>query len=236
MQPGDYETAFEIPTPWGLCVAVRLPLQAPSAEPDELPDLHPDEVAFASSLPGPRRITWIGGRIALRRAMRAIGEGRGPIFANPRGAPSVPPGIAASLSHKRVLAVAIATRMQGATLGIDIEDATPRNFDIARRVLVPEELQALQRLPETERWLGFIARFSLKESTYKAIDPFVARYVAFAEATVRVGREPGDAAIALELKNNEGPFDIAAWWTIRDGHIISVVRASPACGGSRRVP
>ncbi len=122
------------------------------------------------------------------------------------------------------MAIAIAARADGFTLGIDLEEWGPRPVDIARRVLVDGELRAIGALPEADRWQGLMLRFSLKEAVYKALDPFVERYIAFSEASVEP-HEDGSARIELSLRGAEGPFALSAAWFVRDGHVVSIVRA-----------
>ena len=68
-----------------------------------------------------------------------------------------------------------------------IVDAGPDVADdwIAEHVLVPEELEAIRDLPDDRKWIALLVRFSVKEAVYKALDPYVHRYVGFHEAIVR---------------------------------------------------
>lgn len=222
MHPQPFDTAFYLDSPLGRCVAVHLPRDSRAEVGLDL--LHPLERNFAEQLAPLRRTSWVGGRIALRRAMAAVGSFDAPILSTPRGAPELPAGVAGSISHKRSMAIAIAAPAGGFTLGVDLEESSPRPVDIARRVLVDEELEALNRFPEPERWRGLMLRFSLKEAVYKALDPFVERYIAFSEASVDP-RDDGSAAIVMNLRGGEGPFALSASWFLRDAYIISVVRA-----------
>jgi 4'-phosphopantetheinyl transferase EntD len=90
----------------GVCVGVALP-EAPGPV---LPaELHPDEAAYAQLLAPLRRVGFVGGRLALRAALAALGaRDVGPIMATARGAPALPAGFVGSVSHKREVAVAIA--------------------------------------------------------------------------------------------------------------------------------
>lgn len=178
----------------------------------------------AAGLSPLRQVTWVGGRLALHRALERAGLPACDILSTPRGAPLLPPGAAGSISHKRHLAIAIAAPSDGATLGIDLERGEQRPVDITHRILVEEELHDLQRMPPGDRWRAVMIRFSLKEAVYKALDPFVGRYIAFSEASVRV--EPtGAVSVQLSLRGGEGPFALSAWFAEHAGYIVSVVRA-----------
>ena len=61
----SFERRFLLELPFGSCAGVSLP-----AGEFELPAaLHPEEAAFALTLPEARRAGWVGGRVALRAAL-----------------------------------------------------------------------------------------------------------------------------------------------------------------------
>jgi 4'-phosphopantetheinyl transferase EntD len=193
-------------------------------------DLHPDEAAFAATLRGYRQVGFVGGRLALREARHALGAPIGPSLPDDRGAPSMPPGFVGSVSHKRTLAVAIAARDVEGIVGVDLEDRAPARLRIADRVLRPPEVEALAAIAgddpdevERRRWQALLLRFSIKESIYKAIDPFVRRYVGFLEAEVHPDNQ-GGARVAMHLQHGEGPFTIDARYRWLPGRLLTSVR------------
>jgi len=230
----SFEVMFEHVLPAGTCVAVTLPEGDGFAPP---PTLHADEAAFVHSSSAARRATFIGGRVALRAAIAAVGGGSGeaarPILSTPRGAPALPPGFVGSISHKRELAVAIAARAAPtplATVGIDVEIARPPRTEIAPRVLTPGERAALADLDDRARAAAVLFRFAAKEAIYKALDPWVQRMVSFQEVEIVTG--PGGAgwAARLSLARGEGPFNVALHDASRDGLVLVVAaieRARP---------
>src|SRR4051812_2500914 len=87
--------------PEGHLVAVALPEAGASAITDEdLAPLDPRERDHAAGLPPARRLTWTGGRIALRAALADLAITCGPILSTDRGAPAMPANLSASVSHK----------------------------------------------------------------------------------------------------------------------------------------
>ncbi|HJX51839.1 MAG TPA: hypothetical protein VJ801_03645, partial [Polyangia bacterium] len=154
------EIAFRLNLVHGRCVGVRIP-----AEVDEkvLAALVPEERRFVSTLARGRHASWIAGRLALREAFRDLGIEPGPILATRRGAPALPSDLAGSISHKRTLAVGLAARCQsGARIGVDLETSPPAfasaqethaqvHPDVRTRVLTPDELARLERVPEEHR-------------------------------------------------------------------------------------
>jgi len=68
-----------------------------------------------------------------------------------------------------------------------------------------------------------LLRFSIKEAVYKAIDPFVQRFVGFRE--VAVFPEPdGQVAVRAHLQP-PAPLTIRARWTTHDQFYITSARA-----------
>ena len=111
-------------------------------------------------------------------------------------------------------------------LGVDIENYRPERMSVLPKVLRPEELAAIEALPEQDRWLAALLRFSIKESIYKAIDPYVRRYVGFQEALVVPDLE-GRAMVTMFLERDEGPFAIDARYLWLEGRLLTSVRIRP---------
>jgi 4'-phosphopantetheinyl transferase EntD len=201
-----FERRFLLDLPFGICVGVSLPADGAFELP---PGLHPVEIAFARALPEARRAGWVGGRVALRAALAAGGvEASEPMLATPRGAPLLPAGAVGSVSHKRTIAVALCAREANprATIGIDVEDLRPLRTDIASRVLTADELAVLPA-DGPARDAAVLLAFSAKEAIYKALDPWVHRFVGFQEASVARGSD-GSLAGRLALAGSEGPFSV----------------------------
>ena len=216
-----YSLAFQMELAYGYCVGVRMPdlrqaqllTQGADAEPTRNPlavdwpiptrGLTAEERACAENLRGYRRPDYIAGRLALRAALGHHGTGAATIGATERGAPIVPDGAVGSISHKRPFAIALAARADGWTLGVDLEDQAPTSTDITRRVLTESERATLARLYGDMTGLSYrlavVRRFSIKEAIYKAIDPFVQRYVGFLEVSLEGAEQDGDVVVHTHL-------------------------------------
>lgn len=197
-----FERRFTTRLPFGVCVGVALPDVVP-ADFDWPALLHPDERAFARALSEPRRAAWIGGRVALRTALDAAGlSSQEPLLATERGGPRLPAGAAGSISHKADLAVAIAAPSGAppATVGIDLEQLRPLRVDVSARVLTPHEREALPP-PGPQRDAQILRLFCAKEAVYKALDPWLGRYVGFKEVEIQDG-----LGVRLTLSDGAGPF------------------------------
>ncbi|HLL24135.1 MAG TPA: 4'-phosphopantetheinyl transferase superfamily protein [Kofleriaceae bacterium] len=199
-------------TPHGACVLVEL------AEREDveraLAQLPAEEQAHAATLAELRRREHAGGRFALHHA---IGDFATPILADDRGAPRLPAGWVGSVSHKATLAAALVAPAAGAHVGLDLERAAPPKVDIARRILTPREQAALP-VDAVERGRAMTRAFAIKEAIYKAVDPFVRRYVGFLEVEVDV-----DAGCIV---TSELGLLIEASWCEHAGFWIATARAS----------
>jgi phosphopantetheine--protein transferase-like protein len=196
------------------------------------------ERELAQALAVPRRISFIGGRVALRAALSSVlpATRELPVLRTARGAPLLPPGILGSVSHKRRLAVALAAlpTSDAQTLGIDIEE-TPDERDLARSDLAPKILTPFERreLVELEARDALAyreavrLRFALKEAVYKCIDPHVQRYVRFQEVEV-FPDSAGSTDVRLSLPEFAGrSIVVRAWWSRLDTHLIATAVCSP---------
>ncbi len=215
--------AFQTATPHGVLAAYHLPDHADPVPEEILAELLPAEQEHARTLRGFRQVQFVGGRLALHDAIRAVGAPERPVLPDARGAPKLVPGWAVSVSHKRTLAVGMVARGHDGTLGVDIEDRSPERTHLADRLLRPSELEALQALPEDRRWPWLVLVFSLKESVYKALDPYVQRYVGFHEAEVDLLLD-GQARVSLHLDPAEGPFHVDARYRWVPNRVLTSVR------------
>jgi enterobactin synthetase component D len=209
----------------GVLSAVHLPDSPEPAPEAVLERLPPAEAELAKSLRGYRQTQFVGGRLALRAACGQLGVTPPPLLQTPRGAPILPKGLVGSVSHKSKLAVAMASRDDHRTLGVDLEDYGPERLNIAPRVLTAGELDEVRKLQHDRQWMAILIRFSIKEAIYKALDPIVQRYVGFHEAIVTPDLS-GNAKVHLALANQEGPFEVDAHYEWLHGQLLTSVRIS----------
>lgn len=220
----DYPIVLKSALPHGILAGVELPLapEAPSAE--VIARLHPEEAAIAEGLRGHRLVAFVGGRLAARAVLGALGRRAGPVLVGPRGEPLAPEGVSLSISHKSGFAVALAARAELGDVGVDLEDLEPPRDGIAARVLRPEEREAVEALAESRRWTATLQRFVVKEAIYKALAPRLQRFIGFEEAAVTPHTD-GRAAVALHLAGEDAPAAIDARLTWLDDHLVGSVVA-----------
>jgi 4'-phosphopantetheinyl transferase EntD len=196
-----------------VCVGVKAPDDVDIAADARL---HPEEQSFALALSAARRASFALGRIALREAATRLGVALPPVLSSEGGEPLLPKGVAGSISHKRRLAVAMAALTDDAQIGVDVELLRARQSDLSHKVLSPAERARLSHLGRAELQREVLVRFSLKEATYKALYPWVRRYVGFHEVEVDPAPD-GSAAFHFALKAGEGPFACRGRWEMLDG-------------------
>lgn len=223
------DVAFDLELEHGPCVGIRIP------EDEEAISLlaailAPEEAEFARGLPPLRRRSWVGGRAALRAALARAGfEVAAPVLSDDRGAPALPSGISGSVTHKESIAAALVARTTGTgfRVGVDVEHDVAGKQDIASRVLADDEVAQLAAHDVPSRAREVLLRFSAKEAIYKAIDPFVRRYVGFKEVSVTI-HDGGGASVTAALRDGEGPFAIEVRWRRFDGLVLTNARVERA--------
>jgi enterobactin synthetase component D len=222
----------------GVCVVVELADEAAA-----LASLAPAEQHRARELAPVRRSEYVAGRTALRIALAATPPTRSapggstiaadapwtagavtiapgvvaqlpPILSDDRGAPILPVGWIGSVSHKGAAAAALIAPAGAARIGIDLERAVPPRMDIGRRILTAREQAAL---PDHGR--AVTLRFAIKEAIYKAIDPYVRRYVGFTEVELDI--TGNTVTVTTQL-----PLSIEATWREHAGHWLATARAT----------
>jgi len=191
----------------GACVIVEL------GDPDAaLARLPAAEQEIARVMAPFRRGSYVAGRTALHLALASDA----PVLSDDRGAPILPAGWVGSLSHKATCAAALVAPAGQGHIGVDLEDAAPPRQNIARRILTPREQAALSDLGDHGG--AVTLRFSIKEAIYKALDPYVRRYVGFTEVELDFTGEAVTVTTAL-------PFAIEATWREHAGYWLATARA-----------
>ncbi|HSI06003.1 MAG: 4'-phosphopantetheinyl transferase [Myxococcota bacterium] len=131
-----------------------------------------------------RKLTYAGGRYAMRELLRRLSLADGPILSDDRGAPVLPASVRGSISHKDEVACALVTNDTSAYYGVDVEGLPGPSDDLASHILTARELAQVSAMADAQRALELSLRFSAKEAIYKALDPYVRRYVAHEEVEV----------------------------------------------------
>jgi phosphopantetheine--protein transferase-like protein len=196
--------------------------------------LHPLEASMARGLPELRRATFVAGRLAMREALHTAAEAglvdtpEMAILRTARGAPVLPASVSGSITHKQTVAMAaVAPRAHGLQhVGLDLERRPTGNElarpSIARKILTAREFATLDQCrDELAAREHTLVHFAIKEAVYKAIDPFVERYVRFTEVELAL-RTDGEAEVTLHLPElHDGELRVQAHWQLEDDWIIA---------------
>ena len=223
---GVFSLAWTRPVRFGMLAAVELPAGMDPVPPEVLARLPERERAMALAEKGRRQIELTGGRLAARAAAEAAGFDWPAIESSSEREPVAPPGLTVSITHKTDLALALVARADAGTVGIDLEGDARERMSIAERVCRPEEFEAVQRLPEAERWRSVLVRFAVKEAVYKAVFPHVRHFFGFQAAAVDVA-QGGRVELFLPAEDPRVTVETELEW-LSPQRVLALVRASRA--------
>lgn len=214
-------------TPHGWLGAFALPEATAENLQPLLASLHPDELARTKKFAARRQMTFAGGRWAIREALKKMGV-HFPlaIASNSRGAPGVPQNLRLSLAHKDDVVCVLVQRGEQFELGVDVEHADAVGEDIESKIMTDKEQKRLRTRPATEHVRERSICFAVKEALYKALDPYVQRYVDFREVEVTTSPS-GVATVDFFLKGNEGPFLAEAHWYCDGAFVFATCKVKP---------
>jgi phosphopantetheine--protein transferase-like protein len=220
----DFDPIFRDASAHGVIVGVALPSPDIEISPTAWRKLRREEIQHAQTLKGHRLTSWVGGRIAAHSAINILGMDSGPILFNERGGPTLSEQVSLSISHKPTMAIALASRSELGTVGVDLECFSPKRAGIMDRVLSKNEIEKISDLDEDCSWISLLQRFSTKESIYKALSPMHHRMIGFDEAEVFPNTD-GTSLIRLYLHRPPYPQNIEARYIWLEDHLITTVRA-----------
>lgn len=169
--------------------------------------LHPRAIAD-------RRRGFRLGRMAARKALRALGIVPVPVLRGANREPLWPGGVVGSITHAAGHAMAAVARSgNSGGIGIDLEHRSRYFPGLMDHIAFGEERTRLAGLPDQERATAAMELFSAKESIYKAFFPRVQRFFGFAAADVRVGADP-DRLEGRLLEPLDAAYPPGRWFPI----------------------
>lgn len=164
-------------------------------------------------------------RILVRRALASMGRRASALLNGKDRAPIWPTGVVGSITHTAgYCAVALAEQTAMASLGIDVEEATPLSAAVYPVICSETERAWLSTRSAAERaWLGKLL-FSIKESVYKLQYPQTGTFLGFdaVEVVVDVTRGTWHATFRVEA-GVRFPIGhvVAGRWAHEDGFVAS---------------
>ena len=214
-------------TPFGTLAAVSLPAGLHPVAQLVLQRLDAETQSLALALSGRRQIEFTGGRLAFLHAMQSLGRAPECLRSGERREPLPPAGLTVSISHKEDLALCLVGDASLGCIGIDLEGDGRNRMRIASRVLREEELKLVEALPETEQWPRVLTAFAVKEATYKAIHPFLKRFVGFDEARVDFD-SARQARVTLFTRPEEPTLTLETTLEFFEERVLAMVRCRAA--------
>lgn len=185
------------------------------------PDLVGGEGAHLARAIDKRRREFAAGRAAARAAMAQLGGAPLAIPMAEDRAPIWPKGWQGSISHKDTLAAAMVTQ-EAATLGLDLEEATPLDEKLLPSICSEAEINSIKG---SQQALNAKLIFSAKEAAYKAQYP-ISR-VLFGFHHLHLDLHAADQSFTATFRQEAGPFPIGATllgrYTQVAGHFVTAV-------------
>ncbi|MFF8845294.1 4'-phosphopantetheinyl transferase [Streptomyces sp. NPDC015127] len=198
---------------------------------DDPPDtaLFPEEALLVRNAVDQRRREFATVRMCARRALAALGVPPVPVLPGRHGAPRWPDAVVGSLTHcAGYRAAALAEAAHIAMLGIDAEPHGPLPDGVLDAIALPRERSHLRDLRAAEPrvcWDRLL--FSMKESVYKAWNPFTGRRLGFEDAEMRLDPAAGTFTARLLVRHplpDGGHLDrLDGRWLVRDGLALTAI-------------
>ncbi len=187
-------------------------------------EVWPEERAAVERAVAKRKNEYFATRHLARQALEELAIPKSAILNNDDRSPRWPSGIVGSLSHTDSWCAVALTRPSCGirSLGIDLERLGSVSPEIAQRILSEREL----RLSNTEE---ASLRFSAKEAFYKAVYPFVRRYVGFSEVEIEIAANARTfevLVVAEQLRSELQAMRIGGFYATHSGLCCAAVIVS----------
>ena len=217
--------ASGLPKLLAYCLDGIEPFELPFTEPrlalvcgrvgDYARELLPGERVGVGRMGDVRRAEYSSGRRVARQALSLLGVRDWAVTARGR-VPVWPRGIVGSITHSRTLALAMVGRRDDvAGIGVDLELERRVTDEIAWRVLLRRE-----RAVEKGRYTML---FAAKEAVYKAVNPLVGEYLAFADVEVSANADGTYRAAMTRPGESKAAVEAGGGWFQRvEGHWLCV--------------
>ncbi len=150
-----------------------------------------------------RQAEFITGRLCSAAALAVQGIEHHVVGSNTDRSPIWPGGVRGAISHKNHLAVAVASNnAQFVGVDLEVELSASRIARIKSKIIDQQEMAVLEAA-DIDFVAGFTLVFSAKETLYKAIYPFVKRYLGFSTSKLTGFT---DDTLTLELRPDIAQF------------------------------
>ena len=132
----------------------------------DLPLPQGQELALARTMGSKRSQEFLLGRQLIQKGLLELGHAGGPILMGPNGEPIWPEGLSGSITHHREN-VWVVLSTDDTLVGIDLEATSRLKPALWKKILTPEEIEWIHKMPmgTQNQWATFI--FSAKEAYFK---------------------------------------------------------------------
>jgi enterobactin synthetase component D len=191
---------------------------------DRAVELFPDERAQLCEMSTLRRAQFSSGRMAARRALKALGVPACSIPIGCSGAPEWPSGVVGSIAHKRNLCVVAVARCASIVgLGIDVDRDEPLLQATWHGVFRREELaRLLMRGAAAEREANLL--FSVKEAGFKCLSRLESTISDLLDIAVEL--DPSDGSVSASHPPSLTRYLAKGKLVVHDGWILTIMSVS----------
>lgn len=149
--------------------------------------IHPDEAVSVENAVDSRRREFALGRRCARAALEALGVAAESIPAGADRSTIWPAGVVGSITHCRgFVGAVVASRLQIASIGFDVETAAPLNEELVSMICTPREMAWVREQPPSSSSDWPKVFFSAKESIHKCISPLSGIMLDFTDVNVTI--------------------------------------------------
>ncbi len=184
-----------------------------------------EEASLGDRASGRRRLDFLIGRAAARRAITAAGQTGSEVLVGEAGAPVWPDGLVGSISHSAGQAVAVvASRSISSGLGVDMEHRRAVD-DIESLVAFGSELEWLESHSTSARADRLLELFAVKECLFKAVFPSYGSFFGFEAVRLKPkeGRKGFEACFPEALNGFEHNGSIEAMVSWHENVLLALV-------------
>jgi 4'-phosphopantetheinyl transferase EntD len=170
--------------------------------------LLPAEQEAARHMGARRYAEFLHGRACARLALAQLGLAHSAVLPGANREPVWPDGIVGSISHAPGIAAAVVSwQSEFASLGLDVERASPLDAELLARVCRPDEIARWTEAAQPPLLLAKLT-FCIKEAAYKCCWPLCGEFLEFHD--IEVSLDMDAARYGILSHTRQLPADLAA--------------------------
>lgn len=188
-------------------------------------DLFPEERASVAHAKEKRLAEFCTGRRLAHQALAQLGLPPTPLPMRDDRRPAWPPGVLASISHTKGVAVVVAALpTEVELLGVDVEVDQDLAEHIHRVVLTPKEQAFIAAAEPSQRGALALAHFSAKECLYKAQYPVTETFLEFQDVDLSLTEQHYSGVVHKAAAAQRLPPRLDGFWLRAGGWLAAGLR------------